>query len=199
MRNRHELTRKLETEYRNWLIRKGFEDLIKAITNFLIEICRFYEILEELKDVKSWEVYQQLLIKPFPKLSLKHYPELIRIVKSHLKEDLLLEEEIESINRVRRCIVHRNGFVTREDFNSEENCLLLKWEYLVLKYVENGVEKDFHKYIILTSEGDTKVVKDKKSKKFELNERVQISYQLFNELIFTCDLFGKDLISKLVV
>lgn len=195
-----ELTLDVRKEiYRNWLIRKGFEDLIKAITNFLIETCRFYEILSELKNVKSREAYQQLLIKPFPKLSLKHYPELIRIIKSHLKEDLLFEEEIETINRVRRCIVHRDGFVTQEDFNSDENCLMLKWEYLTLKYVENGIEKDFHKYIILASEGETKIVKEKKLKKFELNERIKISYQIFNELIFTCDLFGRDLVSKLIV
>ena len=195
-----ELTLDVRKEiYRNWLIRKGFEDLIKAITNLLIEIIRFYDIHSELKNTKSWEAYQQLMIKPFHKLTKKHYPELMKIVKLHLNDNLLLEEEIDSINKVRNCLAHRNGFVTPEDFNSEDNYLMLKWEYLGLKYIENGIEKDFHKYILLTSEGETKVIKEKKTKKFELNERVQISYQLFNELIFTCDTFGRDLISKLIV
>ena len=187
--------------YRHWLISKGFEDLIKAVTVMLTEICKVLSINSKLKETKTWEEFQKLIETPNHEITLKHYPELLKLIKPNLTEELLLEHEMNSINRVRRCLVHRNGLITPLDFYKGETTLKLCWVYFKISYEDNGIEKNIQqmKPIPLTSNLNFKITREKRVKEFKVNENVEITYQIFNELIMTCFLFGEDLITKLQI
>jgi len=185
--------------YKSWLIRKGFEDLIKAVTTMLIDIYRVLSINSKLKNTKTWGEFQELISTPDYEATLKHYPDLIKLIKPYLTDDLLLEKEINSINRVRRCLVHRNGFATPIDFYKGDKSLILNWVFFKFVYKENGGEEEMKEMMLMTGKGQIEMTQEKRTKEFLENERIEISYQLFNELIMTCFLFGQDLISKLKI
>lgn len=185
--------------YKSWLIRKGFEDLIKAVTTMLIDIFRVLSINSKLNDTKTWGAFQELITTPDYEATLKHYPDLLKLIKPYLMDDLLFENEINSINRVRRCLVHRNGLATPMDFYKGDNSLKLNWVFFKLVYKEDDREEEIKKMILMTGKGRIEMTQEKRTREFIENERVEISYQLFNELIMTCFLFGQDLISKLKI
>lgn len=188
-----------KVQYKSWLIRKGFEDLIKGVTTMLIDICRVISINSKLKDTKTWGDFQELITTPDYESTLKHYPDLLKLIKPYLTDNLSFENELNSINRVRRCLVHRNGFVTPIDFYKGDNSLKLHWVFFKLVYKEGDREEEMKQRILMTSKGQVQMTQEKRTKEFIENERVEISYQLFNELIMTCFLFGKDLITKLKI
>ena len=83
-----------KTMYREWLIKKGFEDLIKAVTLMLVDICKVLSIKLKLKGNKTWEEFLKIINSPEDEITAKHYPDLLTIVKSNLKEDLQFDKEI---------------------------------------------------------------------------------------------------------
>lgn len=185
--------------FKSWIIKKGFEDLIKGITLMLIDVCKVIEKQKKLLAIqpKSWEELRVILDSAEHNLSREHFPKLIQIIQPYLTENLNYLEEINSINRVRRCLVHRDGIVTPIDFQNGENKLKLNWIYYEVTYEENGIRKPFAPMMLLTSKGKINLEEQKREKEFEENERIEIEYQLFNELIWTAFKFGEDLIHKL--
>ena len=188
-----------KTLYKAWLMRKGFEDLIKAVTAMLIDICRVLKINSKLKDTKTWGEFQELIMTPDYEVTTKHFPELLRLIRPNLLDNLTFETEINSINRIRRCLVHRNGFVTPKDLFKDETTLKLCWVFFKIVYIEDGREEEVKSMLLMTGKGQIQVTQEKRIKEFKENERIEITYQLFNELIMTCFLFGQDLITKLTV
>lgn len=183
--------------YREWLIKKGFEDLIKSVTMMLIDVCKIINLNEKIKDPMLLKDFRTLLLTPDHQPTKKHFPELLTIVKSNLSAPLAYEDEISSINDVRRCLVHRNGRVTPLDFSKGKSALQLKWLYLRPVFIKEGSVEDIKQFGVLEGPGQADIVIDNKQLDFKENESIAISYQLFNELAMTCHFFGVDLIGKL--
>ena len=185
--------------YKDWLIKKGFEDLIKAATMMLIDVCKMLKVKSKIMNTKTWGEFQELIATPDYDISTKPFPELLQLIRPHLCENLSFETEIISINRVRRCLVHRNGFVTPKDFFKDETSLKLCWVFYRIVYIEKGNEEEVKPMMLMSADGEINITQEKRIKEFKENERIEITYQLFNELIVTCSLFGQDLIAKLVI
>lgn len=186
--------------FKSWIIKKGFEDLIKAVTFLLIDVCKVLAKRKKLIEVnpKTLEDLQTILNSNEHNVSKEHYPSLIDKIKPYLTGDLAYIDEINSINRVRRCLVHRDGLVTPLDCQNGQDYLLLQWIYNEMMYEENGIQKPFAlPFMILTANSSIILKEEKRKKMFHSNDKILIEYQLFNELIWTIFKFGEDLISKL--
>lgn len=186
--------------FTNWLLQKGFEDLIKAVTLMLIDVNKILNIQTKLKDTKTWDEFIATINTPDYEPTTKHFPELLDAVRPYLSDNLNLENEVKSINRVRRCLVHRNGLVSPVDFFKGETTLKLSWTYLKFVYLKDGQEVEFKPPVtILEGGGEIQTRQEKKTKEYKTNEKIEFDFLHFNELIWTVRLFGQEIIEKLTL
>jgi hypothetical protein len=185
--------------FKLWILQKGFEDLIKGVNLSLIEAYFFCSLVLKRNDLKTYQ-HLQTEIEELRETALKQsLPGLLSKVKPALTADLTYEEEINSINKVRNCLVHRNGVVTDKDVNDIGN-RQLKVQYSRMKlYADKDGQEVMEVKKNTFVEGGTsiKLTMVKESIIFNLDDRVKFNYQQFNHLLTTCYLFGIDLTQKL--
>jgi hypothetical protein len=186
--------------FQNWVVKKGVEDLIKGVFSMLIEVVKTIKKVEAIKEIKptSLEELEGILNDPFSRVDKKSFPNLIDLIKPYLNEEMTYLNEIKSINRIRRCLVHRDGLVTSIDVQEGEENLVLLWRKPEVTYEASGQQKPLGFGALLT--GDMPPLNlsfNQKRKEFKLNESIEIDYELFNEIIWTCQLFGDNLIANL--
>lgn len=188
-----------------WLFKKAFEQFISGLTDSLIEAYKFYEILSLSKDSEANSIYsyqevQNRLAKINDDAHKFHFPILIEKIEQHINNTLLFKKEILSINKVRACLVHRNGIVTKYDTNSLYSLDLHYIDRVVL------VEKD-GEIIRLTKElksipfitNNIIIQNVAKCQKNMLNTSILINGDLFNGVANTCILFVEHLYSLLPI
>jgi len=185
--------------FKSWIVKKGIEDLIKGVTLMLIEVCKVIEKQKVLhtNNPQSVEELNKILNLPEHKFSKKHFPNLIEIIMPFLNQELSYLDEINSINRIRRCLVHRDGLVTSLDIQEGESDLKLKWIYFDIDYEVNRKKSKLDRMTMMTTDGKILLEEQRRFKQFNESEKIDINYQLFNELIWTVFKFGEDLIRKL--
>lgn len=188
--------------FRNWILKKGFEDLIKAATNSLISANVVLDLKKELAKRNNRSTFKEFinLIRD-PSLSQnptkRHFPELLKNIRPSLSSELVYEKEIQSINNIRKCLVHRNGLVTHVDtFGKDE--LTMKWVAIQAIYKKDNTSEITEimepRVLVGPGEFDTRIVS--RSRTFKMNEQIEFDFKEFNELIWTIKFFGDDLISK---
>lgn len=191
---------KNKSDFKIWILQKAFEDIVKGLNLSLIE-AYFYNSLIMLYSEKKTVLYSQLVaeIDELKKSASKqHLPELIKEVKSRLTGKLDFEDEITSFNKLRNCLVHRNGIVTLKDINdTENNRLNVKYCRAKVFYIENNEEIEVVKYSVINSGATIQMKFIKESFYFEVGEKVSINFHQFNDVLVTCMQFGLDLINKL--
>ncbi len=183
--------------FKHWILKKGFEDLISALTELLISFSYIIDLNEKIQknNKLTLEKFKELIFEPNDSNSIKNFPFLIKKVESSLKQPLKFKSEVETINRVRRCLVHRNGVVRPTDFNTE-NGLELKWWFWEMKLTNDGQTKTLERFDVITSKTKMEMSEIPKTKLFAENQRVEFSYQEFNEFALFCQRFGIDVLDK---
>lgn len=181
--------------FKKWIFKKGFEDLIKGINLALIDAYFYISILKLNGNTYSITDLEKEIVKLRKNaLDQQSLPQLLQ--KINLNESLQFESKILSINKVRNCLVHRNGIVTAEkDINDKLNNVL-RLEYLNLELV--NVDADGKETLERINTGIGVMIKAKE-KKFQIGEEITINYSEFKSLLFTAMHFGIDLESKLPV
>lgn len=93
--------------------------MITALTELMISFSYIIELNKKIKANPKRTIgeLKQLIFERDEKNTGLHFPELIKKVNKSLKEPLKYSKEILSINKVRNCLIHRNGFVHPRDFN----------------------------------------------------------------------------------
>lgn len=188
---------KRKTAFKDWLIKKGIEDLIKVLNLTLIETCNYgvlYLSMNSIKTVKDYNTILENERKSTRKLGI---PQLIERIEGFLTDQLLHKEKILSINKLRYCLAHRNGTITGVDINDKEK-EILKLEYSGFKLVryEDGQEIEIDGPFE-TNETDVSVSFVEKKRNFKIGETINFTYREFNEINLTFSLFGHDLTNKL--
>lgn len=194
-------TQKLK--YKEWLILKGFEELIEGVKLSLVEAFRFVTIWEEWfgGKGKSTTLTLEKIQQDYDELkktsSKQHLPGLLHKVKQHLTMPLKYEDCLISLNKARACLVHRKGVVSTEDTNSLDDTLTVKWiKYSVFYDSQNGrVELEKNQRTI--ENVAIKITTMEIEKKFKQGEKVSFTYTEFNQLLTTFHHFAMDLASKL--
>ena len=119
-------------------------------------------------------------------------------VSSRLKAPLDVRDHILSINKVRNCLEHRHGIIRQKDINnSAKNALVMMWRRMKVFYEKDGKEIEVRRGV--ETQGPAAVMSrfEDTTKVFKLGDRIQLSVDEFNEVMFTCNLLGQDIISKL--
>lgn len=182
-----------------WLFKKAFEEFIAGLTKSLIEAYCFVK-LQRLAS-STFPGTKNQLEEEFKEIRINankaHFPELIEHVEKELQHSLYLRDEILSVNRIRNCMVHRDGVVQQKDLSSSDTeKLILKWisiknyttqngERIVLDYKtrENGIFIQ-----------NLEMEQIQNMKQFNLNDKIVIDLNEFNEVSYTCSMFVNNLL-----
>jgi hypothetical protein len=189
----------------NWLFCKTFEDFIVGLNESLIEAYIIVKISGLHKENHDGCTVAQLQTKidEIKKKSIKMYiPSLIVEIEKSINKSLFSREEILSINKVRNCLVHRNGLVSSEDTNNEEKTTL------VLKCLEMKVFRDLDEKMIPLTMEDKKVgvLINKatfkivpKVAEFSIGERVKMDPNILNAITYTSVTFVHELLKSMPI
>lgn len=181
--------------FQHWIIKKGFEDLIIAINELLLSFTHVLDMQKKLLE-KNYNLkeLQDLLIQPNQN-SKSHIPILMDKVEASLISPLKYRKEILSINKTRNCLVHRNGYVQKNDFN-ENDTLKLDWWFYNFFIEHRGEKKPLGSYAVLTDETRFIMEENQRSLVFQKNQRITINLEQFNELCLFCQRFGIELLDN---
>jgi len=184
--------------FKLWTFQKGFEDLIKGINLTLIEAYFFVTIITRRNDLKTFGDLQNEIIQMRKTALEQSLPGLLSKVKPCLTGNLTYEKQVTSLNKVRNCLVHRNGIVTPKDINDKTtNQLRAEYSRMKMYADKDGQETEVKKFTMVEGGSSIKMKIVNESIDFNLGNRVQFDYQQFNSLLTTCYLFGLDLAQKL--
>lgn len=180
-----------------WLLRAAFIDLISGLNESMMEGCRILRLYRRSKEtaerpIGTKEEAEQLVDKIDDELMRKHIPELMDELQREVGEQLPLFDAIASVNKVRNCLVHRNGIVERRDLNAVSD-QVLRLSYLQHQiYVRaNGVEQRLTRALKAQSPvvSAMKVEYWDASVDYPLGSSIALSTDLFNDCFFTCYAF----------
>jgi len=187
----------------NWVLNGAFEDIIKGLTISFKEAYKYLEIhklSQEAPYTKTNEELKMDLQKIEADMEQLNFPDFINRMEILLKQTLPLKEEILSINRVRNCLVHRNGRVGKKDVDSASlSGLQLKW--ISLKFwtkinnQQTAITYDLRKDGITLDNISYKVIKNEKS--FQVNDKISLDINQFNSIAYTCSTFVQELFARL--
>jgi hypothetical protein len=188
--------------YKEWLLKKGFNDLMEGIkysvaeASYYISICNLApegHVKTSIKEIREF-------LRKKRRESLKmHLPESLREVNKYLSGPLVFENDILSLNQIRNCLVHRSGVVTDIDIKEHgDDSLIAQWRRVKLFYKVDEEEIELTKGHEVKVENAQVLYKlEKREKRFPVGSNVIFDYLDFNELIMTCYHFGYDLVNKL--
>ncbi len=199
-KNNEDIAAKKE-KYKAWLLKKGFEDLVKGIEYTLREAYLYVSIFSKLSELKTAQDFNQALPE-ITKQALKiNIPDMLERIEPHLAKSSSYKNQILSINKARNCLVHRGGLVTSKDINDEiEKALKLEWVKLKLFYEKDCKEIEIvGKTIIHGGQEGTqiKLRRENNTISFKQGSHITLDYKQFNEFIVTCFHFGVDLVDCL--
>ena len=190
-----------KNNYKDWLYKKGFEELTEGIKLSLVEAYFYVAIIEfvhKQKDVITLSDLQDTINYIRKKASKQSLPGLLEKINKHLTSPLNWENQIISINNARNCLVHRKGIVTGLDINDKENNnLLIEWVRFKIYYEHNEKEIELHKNQIVQGPAGIKLKSEIKQKRFSIKEKLHFDYKEFNEFVMCCLHFALDLKEKL--
>ena len=107
---------KLKLNAKNLLSLNYVKDSVEVIFYELIEVCQIIYLFEQRNKGYSKAVVDSLLNEYLSKLKKETLPALLSKV-SKAVGGLDFEKHILSINSVRNCLVHRNGYVDKDLLN----------------------------------------------------------------------------------
>lgn len=182
----------------SWVYKKAFEEYIVGLTESLIAAYRLFELAklakETLQNPMDPEVIQENLNKITARAGKLHFPALIEKVEKQIGTTLILKKEVLSINSIRNCLVHRNGFVSEKDFNKEESLTLFYHDLVAYVDTADGIRElniEFKNSGIPVR--GMAVQPTFKELSFGSGTKIQFDANIFNGLAYTCVQFIEDL------
>jgi hypothetical protein len=176
-----------------WLNSNFLCDAIEATDQFLGRCLSFCAVIDQAgKGVVNMEALDHL-IKVLPLKHHKlHFPAKIATLKNKYGIQPNFSEHVLSLNKIRTCIVHRIGRVSKLD-SDDNGHLVAKWmtSQMVLRGLETGTQ------LILTGSGqglneesmlEMHIVEHEKV--FQLGEKISLSTYDIYSTIFTLWRFG---------
>jgi hypothetical protein len=124
-------------------------------------------------------------------------------VNRRLSEPLHFEKQFLSFQKVRNCLEHRDGLVTREDVEKDGDALVLSLPRLMIFYTKAGKEIEVRAGKIIEGENgqgahvSLRMTTD--SREFKVGERIVFSADEFEEIGMGCCAFANDLSKKLPI
>ena len=183
-------------KYKAWLIKKGFEDLVKGLEYTLREAYLYVSVFSKSAGLKTGQEFNEYFSKIRKKSLSMNIPNMMDEIESYLEKPWSYKKQILSINKARNCLVHRGGLVMEKDINDEiGRCLKLEWVKLKLFYEKEGEEIEIVGKTVV--DAAIKLKREDNAISFVQGERIILDYKKFNEFVVTCFHFGLDLVACL--
>ena len=189
----------LKERYRMWMLTTAFGEFTKAVFAALREAYLLCEVATSCRGTrKSLDEVRADIESIRTKAQKLALPTLVDGVSARLRAPLALREHVLSINKVRNCLEHRHGVVTKLDINDQANsALAVKWRRSKIFYEKDGREIEVTIGSIVEGPATVMHKFEDATKVFKLSERIRLTVDEFNEVMFTCYLLGQDIVSKL--
>ena len=172
----------------DWLLRSGYIDLISGLNESLLEGCRIIRLFRvatssKEQPISTIELAEALMDKIDVELMRKNIPELLDELQREVGKRLPLLEAVTSINKVRNCLVHRNGIVDRRDVNiREEQVLRLNIMQHQIYVRADGVDQRLTRAL----KSQSPVISALKTENWEIH----IDYPIGSPIILTTDIYN---------
>lgn len=200
-RIKHSL-QEIKNEYIKWIIKNALCQAIESVNTTFDDVYYICLILKEAKnkvfDIEDNKRYFKLKSR-FHK---KGFPEKIEILQTEFKNDILpiSFEHMLSINKVRNCLVHRNGIVSEKDFNSNDS-LAMRWKVMEMFLHSGNKTEKYHGGQFKGEKGKgismtTKYID--KEKIFLKNQVISFTEVEFNEICLFFSIFGNDIKKSII-
>ncbi len=167
----------------------NYHQLVKIVHEHIELAYKIYSSLEEKKEghtVLDFEKHIQSLCKGFHK---KNFPTKLMIIKKDLRLPVSLDT-LAQINRVRNCLEHRAGIVSKEDCDNFEKYMSVKFRYprISLPGGEISPTSDIKgKHLAEVNFTD-------EEKKFRIGNKVSFDFQDNAKLIFSLNICFKEIV-----
>ena len=195
----------LKQQTMNWLLKNAFEDFITGLNESLIEAYRFLHFRNASHSTRQRPFLdKQALDERLRKIASEpmslHVPKLIETIAQEINSPIQLTQEVLSINKVRNCLVHRNGVVSLLDVNDrEKNVLRLSYLEHITHVKIDGEPHRLTMELKLKSPTIHGMMLEARpaTRSYAVNEQVVFDTNLFNSVAFTCMGFTEQLLHQL--
>jgi hypothetical protein len=184
--------------FKNWVVKKGLEDLIKGVSIMMLGLCDICDKYEQITKMTTLdentvkEVFNAPIRRKIVKLGL---PDLIKKVSNYLDGEEKYKDQILSINNARNCLIHRNGFVTKFDDEAE---LEVRWVKREISHNNGKGILTLDKPTIINLNGSINMKEILQTKTFELGSKVEFTFEELQEIIWTFFRFSEYWCTNLV-
>lgn len=189
----------VKNEYEKWLIRNFLGDAISYAGAFLEEcktICAIYDL--GTQQILR-EQYNKIVTEEKDRFSKLGLPGKLTLLKDEYGVFSEFESNILELNKLRNCIVHRLGIVSKRDVNEGDQLVVhLRALEFFAKNPETEEEIEINKETHVEA-GWLVVAKWKEEcKSFKLGESVSLSYQEMIQAINTFYLFASSMKKSII-
>lgn len=190
-------------KYVNWLISKGFEEIINGLLLTLVEAYRYVSIYEMFSgSTEKIKTTLEEINKKFDELraqsARQSLPALLDKVRKHLTAPLTYENQIKTLNKARSCLVHRKGKISPEDMNTQTS-LRVRWTRFFIFFDYKDGEVEVVPGHVTKEEVSIKMRLKEEIREFKYGEDIIFTHKELQEIMTTCHLFLDDLASKLPI
>lgn len=195
-----------EEEYKvrtmKWLLRKSLEDLVAGLNKSLVEAFSYVKFLE-LNSTNPFPGTKDDIIREIEKINddaaRADFPRLINQIEVGLKKTLKYKDEVISINKLRKCLVHGGGVVRKNDTGTNKSVLTLKY-ISQINFTEIDGERiilDYDKRASGITVSNFNMLFKSKERTFQIGEEISLEIDDFNEISFTCIQFVSSLLNEM--
>jgi hypothetical protein len=181
-----------------WIICRGVMEIARSIRESLESAHIFIELVKAMPELKTGGGFNAVREAARGSADRARFPELVEMVRNGLAKEMDFHEELNSIQKLRNCLEHRNGFVAERDID-EAGELRLTFPVWILTVRHNGndEEHELDQPIFVPEGGQVLVRRTSMEKIFRLQEKIEFSPKEFMQLAFSCYLFATDIGTKL--
>ena len=183
--------------FKRWLLINGFEDIHNCIRTTLERLFVFKAIENQLTDNPSLDI-KGIEADKITEANKLDYPTLLSKVHTELEDTLTYVKHLETINRARNCLVHRNGKVSRKDCNNDQKDKLIITGNRFTFFYKKGDEEvlaeigkpALENAALMLGAEDFKI-------EFSIGDKLDITLKQFIDILNTCIFFNADVEEKL--
>jgi hypothetical protein len=185
--------------HESWIL--AFQELLRAVRDALEMAHVFVALLGETHRISSSATLAEFLA-PFQKKAADlRFPALLAAVNERLDPKLDFAESYRSLQKVRNCLEHRGGIVSKFDTDGQQT-FDFSVPRMKMFYLRQGSEVELVVGEKVEPGDDRAEVEiftrlDVRKRSVPLGERITFSLPEFNEIAFACHFLGTQLATRL--
>jgi hypothetical protein len=178
--------------YTTWLLAKGYHELARATREMLEEAYLYVELYKTI----GTTITGKLVFDLREQAGGFRFPVLLARINEALPRSLIFAAEMQSLQKVRNCLEHRNGIVGQSDVDETGKLRLVLPVYAPFAQEEDG---DVELHVGYRAKKETQIAfrRISRERTYELGERVAFSAEEFSEIAHSCWMLSQDLLDKL--